>query len=987
MRANILLLALLVLGSLALSVLLLPGRDERAAMALRTGDTEDAKALLETALARGEVTPAVVGPLADIALAEGEPERAATLMEQLLARHPGSLEVLDRLSALYRAARDYGALRHVLEELAALDPTEPRLRELLELYGFRGLVAERLPVLQRLAALGVAQADERVELSERLAVGGDKPGALAALAPLTGPTCTEVDAATLAAALAVELRDGPALEGLVPCLQHLGPAEYAGVADQVAERGWRDEALSLLVRAAGSGNDDPRVLRSLVQMEMAAGRGEWALGRLRDRARRVALEPDLRVLYVDLLLNAGRFDEALTAAGNDLDFHPDWQLRRLAEAAEQAGGTPRVWELRDAIPVERLGDNPLLALRLALGAGDKAGADALFADPRTRQAGLAVPGDYAALLWRGGRLEEAATQALARLEQPGEVPADALALAGLAVEGFLAAGKPDRAEQVANRLAARYPDAVGASLRARIALTRGRPAEALALLAGAAETPDTLALKLDALVALDRDAEVATLVAGRLPAAEAGERRRLANSLGAVALRRPELVPAAAKALVPDLSAWLSAPALAGEPRGGWAVLLARLEPANGLPWLARLANAEPQAYGETYLSLLKADGRGAEATRYLAARLSVPRLPVDQRDRWLSLLLDTAGPEAALPYLAQAVERPGAVDWTPVHEEALAGAGKSDLLRQALLKRAAKPGQEPDTLRGISFRLLELGDKSAAEALFKRVATTEPPDGPAVSQLRYLWGPRPGPAGMAWLRERAAKAKGAEKAAWLRHLADAGDDGAVLALAQGERDAVVLDQALDAALRRGDGEALEALAPKLLAANAGPESLRRLGQAAEGLGRDALASKAYAALLTRKPDDRDGLAGRGRLAWRSGDYGAVRRDMGAVVATGPSDAENHYLYAETLRMAGRDADALPHYRAAITQADRTPGQGQIVRAQALHRVGRTGEALDAFAALLRREPGNKALRADYAGLLMELGRLGEARVLLEGAP
>lgn len=987
MRANILILALLVLGSLALSVLLLPGRDERAAMALRTGDTGDAKVLLEAALARGEVTPAVIGPLADIAVAEGEPERAAALMEQLLHKQPNNVEILERLSALYRSYRDYGALRHVLEELAALQPTEPRLRELLDLYGFRGHVAERVPVLQKLADLGVAQADERMEIAQRLAIAGDKAGALRALAPLVGPACTEVDAATLSASLAAELKDGAALDGLVPCLRHLGPAEYAGVADQVSERGWREEALSLLVRVAGPRNDDPRVIRSLVQMEMASGRAEWALGRLRDRAARGTLEPDLKLLYVDLLLNAERYEEALTAAGTDLDSLPGWQLRRLAEAAEETGGVERVRALRDGIPVERLGEDPLLALRLALATGDRTGAGVLFADPRTREAGLAEPAEYARLLWRGGRLEEAATQALARLDRPGEAPADALALATLAVEGFLAAGKPDRAEQVAARLAARYPDAVGPSLRARIALARGRPAEALAVLAGVAETPDTLALRLDALVALNRDGEVAKLVADRLPTAEVEERRRLANALGAIALRRPELVPAGAKALVPDLSAWLSAPALAGEPRGGWAVLLARLEPATGLPWLARLANAEPQAYGETYLSLLKADGRGPEATRFLAARLSGPRLPVDQRDRWLSLLLETAGPAAALPYLAQAVERPGAVDWAPVYEEALAGAGKADLLRQALLSRAAKPGQPPDTLRGIGFRLLELGDKQAAEGLFKRVAATEPPDGPAVSQLRYLWGPRPGPAGMAWLRDRAAKARGAEKAAWLRHLADAGDDGAVLALAQGERDASVLDQALDAALRKGDGEALETLAPKLLAANAGPDSLRRLGQAAEGLGRDAVASKAYAALLTRKPDDRDGLAGRGRLAWRSGDYGAVRRDLGAVVATGPSDAENHYLYAETLRMAGRDVEALPHYRTAIAQADKTPGQGQIVRAQALHRMGRTGEALEAFATLLRREPGNKALRADYAGLLMELGRLGEARALLEDAP
>src|SRR4051794_22860374 len=95
----------------------------------------------------------------------------------------------------------------------------------------------------------------------------------------------------------------------------------------------------------------------------------------------------------------------------------------------------------------------------------------------------------------------------------------------------------------------------------------------------------------------------------------------------------------------------------------------------------------------------------------------------------------------------------------------------------------AANPRLPVTERRGYAYRLLETGARKPAEAAYREIAATEPPDGPDMRQLLFLWGPRPGAESLDWIEGRYRAAKTAhDRRVWIGYLADLG--GAVRAVA-----------------------------------------------------------------------------------------------------------------------------------------------------------------------------------------------------------
>ena len=89
------------------------------------------------------------------------------------------------------------------------------------------------------------------------------------------------------------------------------------------------------------------------------------------------------------------------------------------------------------------------------------------------------------------------------------------------------------------------------------------------------------------------------------------------------------------------------------------------------------------------------------------------------------------------------------------------------------------------------------------------------------------------------------------------------------------------------------------------------------------------------------------------------------------------------------MRLRDRAA-ARVHHAAAVAAIDRLeapPAAAQAAKAYALFRLGLAEQSVELFAQLLRAQPGNRDLRADYASVLIELGRTAEARLVLEDSP
>src|SRR5262245_47447819 len=98
------------------------------------------------------------------------------------------------------------------------------------------------------------------------------------------------------------------------------------------------------------------------------------------------------------------------------------------------------------------------------------------------------------------------------------------------------------------------------------------------------------------------------------------------------------------------------------------------------------------------------------------------------------------------------------------------------------------------------------------------------------------------------------------------------------------------------------------------------------------------------------------------------------------AVALAPNDADGYETLAEILGWSGRAEDSIRFIRHAMRLNPRYPFYYQWTLAHGYYLTGRRQEALDAFAKLVQENPNFVAAYAYRAVLLIELGRVNEAR-------
>lgn len=162
-----------------------------------------------------------------------------------------------------------------------------------------------------------------------------------------------------------------------------------------------------------------------------------------------------------------------------------------------------------------------------------------------------------------------------------------------------------------------------------------------------------------------------------------------------------------------------------------------------------------------------------------------------------------------------------------------------------------------------------------------------------------------------------------------------------------------------------------------------------RLADIALAVDRPDLARQAYARALVLEPTSRPALRAAGLFAFADGDFEAARRHLERFLAPGaPGDWEAPYFLGESLYRLRDRAGARPRHEQALAAIDaggNPPFAARAARAYLLYRLGRTEESVALYARLLRERPQDRDLRADYAGVLLELGRRAEAESVLGG--
>ncbi len=1028
MPINLLVAALVLLVGIGASLLLIPRGAELALQKFRDSDFDSARAVYEARFANGDHSAGTVMPLTRLHLADGNVDQAIALMERLIEREPNSVEGRELLSRLYQDAQRQGDHLESLRDLARLRGTDEIHRELAYLAGFQGRLDIQIAALTRYCELRPDDTQTQQELAALLASQGDHAGAIAWLSKADDRAngAIEADSRELLMSLLIDLDREP--EAFQRAQRWLGDnptvPDLIGLASQLAAAARPDLGLRLIEPQA-TRPDRPLALElTAIDLLLATQKTGEAQARLAALTSPVDDASLGRLLA--LQMNAGmERAAAATAQGRDLRLVPDWVLAGLADLAyrdkDRAFLDRLVRELGDGF----LNDRPILAANIALGRGDSAAA-IRWAERGAEDVNQPVPDRLAAIriLDRAGR-RDAAAAAFDRLPLAEGVADDLLeelgalfldldrAAAGLAWFSARRTANPSgAADLVWVRLAAKVGDlrAVAAWLDTHPKLDAGllQDIAASAVERGAPSLALTAAERLFALSPSPRAR--LTLASALLAAGRAGE---ALPHLTALLARQADLGPDVGAELdsaylgaldatgrVEELTRFLTAKL----DRGGLSdadeqalvyALLDRKAYRAALPVLRRRAErlGAEQLGGEwlfAYADAARQAGALGDLADLLERQLADAALDPAGREQRAFLLLEAAGPDRALPVLRQLASASLTGPWDALYREALTTLGRKAELRRYLVARGTDARLPIAERRGVAFSLLDLQDKAGAEQVLRPLAAGQGPKSEEARQLAFLWGPRPKPAALDWLEERASRATTpADQAAWYGALVESG--AAERVLARLGREGGPADPALRAVQIEGLaalgktrelGEAVRAAA----ATDGNPERLRRIARLADQGRERRAAAEAWRALLAQRPEDGEALRQMGMAAYDDNRLPDAERLLRRFVARAPDDYEAYYFLGEALTALKRPAAATPFYQTALAQLRALRTRSDAVtqtEANLLNRLGKVDDAVALFEGLRRQRPGDKQLRADYVSLLVENGRLPEARRVL----
>ena len=264
-------------------------------------------------------------------------------------------------------------------------------------------------------------------------------------------------------------------------------------------------------------------------------------------------------------------------------------------------------------------------------------------------------------------------------------------------------------------------------------------------------------------------------------------------------------------------------------------------------------------------------------------------------------------------------------------------------------------------------------------------------PSSEEVSELLFLWGPRPPEGALDWLEGRAATASFSDRVVWIRHL---------LVLGAPERAAKVLrndlpapgvsspliDVYIDTMVQIKDRAALSSILARELKHENRIRRSHWMAERALALELDEIAFGALQAVVEAEPDNQAALRQLAGLFFKRGDRTSAKKMFAHYLWFGDGDPTSHMIYAELLKDSKDQEGARHHYQRALEMAEQIENKSfeiNILRAHLLHRNGRSPESVEEFEKLMHERPGHEQLRAEFVSVLLDLGRYEQARGLL----
>lgn len=282
-----LMVVLFVVAALAVSALLLPGKQEMALMQMKDRHFADALKSYEAQAARGNLSLDNANHLAELYLQAGAVNKAIDIMEKFVAQNPANLEARTKLGTLYQyGGRDEAYIAN-LEEIQRLNPKSENLKLLSNLYNSRAEYDKQAGALRRLIdAEQGANPEHYKELANVLAAQKAPADGVLALKKLRDTTPAEFglrEEAMLVTLLLDDKRPDEARQEVESWLGSHSDAEHgAALLGILHYHGSPQLAAPLLTHFTDAQiNASPELLAQYVQLQLALGQEEEAYRRMR----------------------------------------------------------------------------------------------------------------------------------------------------------------------------------------------------------------------------------------------------------------------------------------------------------------------------------------------------------------------------------------------------------------------------------------------------------------------------------------------------------------------------------------------------------------------------------------------------------------------------------------------------------------------------------------------------------------------------------
>lgn len=952
-------LVLIVVG-LGVAWLLLPRQQQVALMNLKDKRFDSALRSYEQQLESGDMSIAVVMPLADLYLQHADVDAAINLMERFVERNPDNIQARKQLGIYYQYAQRPDDYLRNLEEMQRIRPSAETLKELSDIYNFKAEYDKQITVLEQLVEVAPENPENFVMLATMQASYQRLSDANATLQKLAELHPNYADRTTLELMLSIAM-DAGELDSVMPRVKAWLDANpnmeaRTSFANTLEERGYSAQAFELLGEFDPKlAEEQPLYLLTYAGLLTQTGKQNQAYELLNTRYEAGTLPRGGYQPYLSLLLDRGEYSKARKVVEEvDLEeFSPD-TLIYLTEVAidnPKSGLAARIkqgvsHEFRQQHPyfdtvlmmanresgtvarAERLRQQIELSvfqqLRLAR-LGAKAGYDALALSLIKELAPYKdVPEqslvDLSEIYIRLGRAKEGFAEFDA-LRQERSTPAIETAWVRLAAS----AGKADIVEQW---LANKTDD----------------------------EISDRLLADLYFLASDQKQYSLALASAQRLYNVQKNNQTRLYMGTALFYNGRYDEAIEFLRDIRKDSDAAADMYIAA----------------------LSKMAKKDPK-YREELITLL-------------TARLEDPNVSRKSKQDMVYTLLDYGETATLLPHIRQYAKNEGG-SWTALYEESLQKLGKKKELLNFRLERALSKGTPTKERRELAFYLLENGHKKEAESIFLQLASQPTPNPDDVEQLLHLWGPRPSAENVDRLYNWAASSKGKTQEKWLKHLVYVGAPEKALNIIESQgmannianRDAL-FDIYLDAMQRSHRHDGLAAAINKRAEIETDPERLRKLASLAVQEGQLDTATALYQHILKISPDDKEALRNLGASAFAESAYSLSKQYFSRYFDLGYSDYESNFYYGELMWREEKYDVAKLYYRNAqekIEQSTAPTPTMRAVEAQILYRLGDKEQSFALFRDLLTTRPKDRGLRADFIAVLLENFVFEEARNLL----